>query len=190
MSHGSGTEKSLSKGRRRIAVAFAVVLTAGSFVPAPGRAQEEMGRVKVQTPWLAATRGFIRIGGIDGESKEQDHKDWIELISVDMGSGAGGPSAVTPGEIVIVKKVDKSSPKLVEVIAKGGPLPSVQLHAPAVAADRGTADYLQYELENVRITSYSISTAGDFPTESITFHYEKITRKDGPVLKAQKIRQN
>lgn len=171
-----------SSAPRSVVLAFLVAW------PVTAAAQDKTGRVKVQTPWLAAP-GYMWIGGIDGESRDEDHDKWIDVLSVDWGSGAirpAGPGGGA-GEVVITRKLDTSSPKLVERIAKGAAVPEMVLHAPAGGEE---SVYQAFELEIVRITSYSISTAGAVPTESITFHFEKIDIKDGPVLKGQKILQN
>jgi type VI secretion system secreted protein Hcp len=162
------------------------LLVAWILLPVPGNAQDKTGRVKVQTPWMAAP-GFMSIGGIDGESRDEDHDKWMDVISIDWPSGAAEPSGPGAGEVVITRALDASSPRFVATIAQGVALPLMVLHAPG---GRNRTSYQAFELANVRITSYSISTAGNVPTESITFHYEKIDIKDGPVLKGKKILEN
>jgi type VI secretion system secreted protein Hcp len=165
-----------------------VALTLLVAWPATAIAQDKTGRVKVQTPWLAAP-GYMWIGGIDGESRDEDHDKWIDVLAVDWGSGAKQPAGPGrgAGAVVITRKLDTSSPKLVEKIAKGATVPEMVLHTPAGGEE---PTYQAFELDNVRITSYSISTAGNVPMESITFQFEKIDIKDGPVLKGKKIREN
>jgi type VI secretion system secreted protein Hcp len=169
-------------------VAFPVLLVGSIILPVPGRAQDKTTRVKVQMPWLAAP-GWMKIEGIDGESRDEDHDRWVDVISVDWGSGAAEPAGpgAGAGEVVITRRLDRASSKLVEKIGRGVALPEVVLHA-AGGGDEST--YRAFELENVRITSYSINTAGDIPIESITFHYEKIEINASPVLKGKKILQN
>ncbi|MGH7588683.1 MAG: Hcp family type VI secretion system effector [Gemmatimonadota bacterium] len=166
--------------------AFLALLVGSILLPVPSVAQDKMSRVKVQFPSDAAP-GYMRIGGIDGESLDEDHDKWMDVISIDWPSGAAEPSGPGAGEVVITRKLDTSSPRLVEAIAQGAALPLVVLHAPG---GRNRTSYQAFELENVRITSYSISTAGNVPTESIAFQFEKIDIKDGPVIKGQKILQN
>ncbi|MGH7543568.1 MAG: Hcp family type VI secretion system effector [Gemmatimonadota bacterium] len=166
--------------------AILTLLVASIMLPVPGSAQDKTGRVKVQMPWVAAP-GYMWIEGIDGESRDEDHVKWIDVLSVDWPSGAAQPSGPGAGEVVITRALDASSPRLVETIAQGAIVPLMVLHAP-IGGDR--TSYHAFELENVRITSYSISTAGNVPTESISFQFEKIDIKDGPVLKGKKILQN
>lgn len=168
-------------------LALTALLAGSIFLPVPGIGQDKASRVKVQMPWMAAP-AFMKIGGIDGESRDVDHDRWMDVISVDWGSGAALSAGLgEAGQVVITRRPDTSSPEFVERIAAGAIVPEVVLHTPA-GGDEPVYD--AFELENVRITSYSISTAGNVPTESITFHYEKIGRKDGPVLKGKKILEN
>ena len=169
-------------------LALPALLVGSIFIPTPGLAQDKTGRVKVQMPWLTAP-GYMQIAGIDGESRDVNHDRWIDVLSVDWSSGGAEPAVpgAGDGEVVIRRRLDRTSPKLVEKIGQGASVPEVVLHA-AVGGDEST--FQAFELENVRITSYSISTAGDFPIESITFQYEKIDVKDAPVLKGKKILQN
>ncbi|MGH7564139.1 MAG: Hcp family type VI secretion system effector [Gemmatimonadota bacterium] len=191
MSNGTRTGRTRFNSRRPAGVACAVALAAGIFLSAPGLAQEKMGRVKVKMPSLAATRGFIKIGGIDGESNDKDHDKWIDVMSVDWDSGAAQPAGLgRAGQVVIVKPVDGTSARIVEQIRGGSRIPVIDLHAPAGPDDPGETAYLKYKLKNVRIVSYSISGAADVPMEEITLQYEAIERNDGPVLKGKKILEN
>lgn len=172
----------------RKSVSVLALLLGSILLSAPGMAQDKTGRVKVQMPWLSAP-GFMKIGGIDGESRDEDHDKWIDVLSVDWSSSPARPAGLGkgPGAVVITRRLDAASPKLVEKITQGAALPDMVLHAPA--GGEGST-YQVFELENIRITSYSISTAGDVPIESITFQYERIDSGDAPVLKGKRILEN
>ena len=124
--------------------------------------------------------GFIKFDGIDGESVDKDHKSWSDLLSISelLSTNSGSQSVRSSfeilDEIVIVKNVDKSSPKLSEAIAMGKVFPSVLID---LCPNPNTDCSLSYELTNVMITSYSISgSAEDVPVEDISLNFEKITR--------------
>ncbi len=128
---------------------------------------------------------FIQITGIDGESTDVAHKDWIEVLSYSMGmadpeAGATGTTRrrgnVVLEDIVVVKELDKSSPKLMEKCAKGEVIPSLVLEV-CRAGEGGPFTYYKYELENVMVTSFysSGSTEEGLPVETITLNYEEIT---------------
>ena len=128
---------------------------------------------------------FIQITGIDGEATDDAHKDWIEILSYSMGmadpeAGAIGATrrrgTVVLEDIVVVKELDKASPKLMEKCAKGEVIPSLVMDV-CRAAGESSSTYYKYELENVMVTSFysSGSTEEGVPMETITLNYEEIT---------------
>ena len=131
--------------------------------------------------------GYLKIGDIKGESSEPDHKEWINLLSVSQGvsrpmpTGASGStrqrSAATLGDIVIVKELDKSTPKLVEAICKGTNFKEVLIHLTTSSEGEKRTPYMVWTLTNARVTDYSVSGAtdgGTVPTESISLNYEEV----------------
>lgn len=177
-----------------LAAATLALGMAGTAVsPAAALGQEKAGRVKVQTPWLGASRGFLRMGDIEGESKDEEHGGWIDLESVEW--EAGGPEdalrAAPSGPVRIQKRLDKSSPLIVQAIHRGTTFPVVRLDAPAGRDQGGAPAYHEVRLEKVRVVSYSVDASGDIPMEEITLTYERITRENGDVrLKGKKILEN
>ena len=131
--------------------------------------------------------GYIKIGDISGESKDQSHKDWIDVLSFDMGvsrpigpGGAGGGraggQAAERSDLVLTKYIDKSSPKLALACCEGAHVPEVTLELINTGGGN-RAPYMVYKLHNVLVSSYSVSgdTSGNTPpTEQITLNYESI----------------
>jgi len=128
---------------------------------------------------------FIQITGIDGEATDDTHKDWIEVLSysfsmADPGAGATGTTRrrgdVVLEDIVLVKEVDKSSPKLMEKCAKGEVIASLVIDV-CRTGEGGSTTYYKYELENVMVTSFhsSGSTEEGVPVETVTLNFEEIT---------------
>lgn len=129
--------------------------------------------------------GYLKIGDIKGESTDDGHKDWIELDSFSFGmsqpapshTGSGGAAAgkVTFGDVVVVKELDKASPKLMQAVATGENHGMVELHL-TKKTDDGSTTYMRWELKNVRVTSYSVSGSGDDarPTEQLSLNFEEI----------------
>ena len=81
---------------------------------------------------------FIKIEGIPGESTDDKHKDWIEVLSYSTGvsqpsagsaSSGGGASSERADfqDFSIVKTLDKASPKLALACARGEHIPTVTL---------------------------------------------------------------
>ncbi len=129
--------------------------------------------------------GYIKFDGVDGEAQDKDHKGWSDLMSFSQPihkPGAGtGPTRrrgdVVLEDVVVVKEIDKSTPKLGEAICKGKVFPKVEIHLTASYTDSGRQTYFAYELKNVQISNYTISGSGqseEVPVEEVSFNFEEI----------------
>ncbi len=129
---------------------------------------------------------YIKFDGIDGEAKDKDHDKWSDILSFNQGcaqpgAGATGPTRrrgdVILNDVVIVKELDKSSPKIAEAVCKGKVFPKVEIHMTASYTDEGRVTYYAYELTNAQVTSYNISGNGqseDVPVEDVSVNFEEI----------------
>jgi len=133
----------------------------------------------------STTAAFIKIGDIKGESVESSHKEWSDLLSFDQGQSVTAPSgegrrraSVSLGDVVVVKELDKASPKIAEAVLTGEVFPKVEIELTATFGDdTRRLVYYSYELVNVRVTSYNISGSGqgdDVPTENFSLNFEEI----------------
>lgn len=132
---------------------------------------------------------YLKIEGVDGESIDDKHKNWIDVLSSNW--GVSGPSSPVGGgtgteaeakEFVIRKWADKASPLIYLACCKGENYPYVTLNLVEPTGERG--QYMQFKMENVFITtvtgpvggSTSPTTIGDSarPYEDISFNYGKI----------------
>jgi type VI secretion system secreted protein Hcp len=128
---------------------------------------------------------FLKIDGIPGESTDDKHKEWIEVVSYSHGlaqMGAGDRStggAATAGrcshqDFSIVKELDKTSPTLDLYCCNGNHIKKVALELCRATGDK--TKYMEYIMEDVIISSVGIGGGGGgLPTESVTFNYGKIT---------------
>jgi type VI secretion system secreted protein Hcp len=137
---------------------------------------------------VAAVDMFLKIDGIDGESVDEAHSAWIDVLSVDLGAAGTPvraattvrqgsaerkrPGRVKYGDITLKKGYDASSPKLAEACANGKHIPSLILEL-TTSTDDGSR-YMRVELQDVVISSYAIDATGDRPSESISLNYAKI----------------
>ena len=137
------------------------------------------------SPAFAAVDMYIKIDGIDGESKDDAHKDEIDVLAWSWGaasssSGAAGGrrSAPTdgPGTLTISKSIDKSSPKLTQACNSGRSIPK------ATVSDGARV----YTLYNVRLSCTTSGAAGDRPSEEIAFYYNKISFSDAKPKRMKK----
>lgn len=78
---------------------------------------------------------FLKIDGIEGESKDSKHDKWIDVLTFKHGSiqsvQTGSPDAAGRGifePFVFKHLVDKATPKLQEACMKGSHIKSAEVH--------------------------------------------------------------
>lgn len=133
---------------------------------------------------------YMKFDGIDGEVVENKHDKWVEVHSSDIsahkqGGGQTGSQRVQGitifEDVRVNKNIDKTTPKLLEAMSGGKHFSKVQIHF-TVHTDDGPQTYLEYELKDVVITSYSISGHGEGrPGENMTLNFEEIKIEYFPV---------
>jgi type VI secretion system secreted protein Hcp len=128
---------------------------------------------------------FLKIDGIPGESTDEKHKEWIEVMSYSHGVSqmAGGDrstgGAATSGrcshqDFSIVKALDKASPTLDLFCCQGKHIPNVVVELCRATGNK--EKYMEYKMTDVIVSSVSVGGGGGgLPTESVTFNYGKIT---------------
>jgi type VI secretion system secreted protein Hcp len=130
---------------------------------------------------------FLKIDGIPGESTDDKHKDWVEILSFSSGvTQPHGGSASTSGgatgqradfaDFSIVKMLDKSTPKIFEACATGTHIKLITVELCRAGGDK--VKYMEWKLSNSIISSYrpgGSSHGGEaLPTEEVSFNYGKI----------------
>ncbi len=134
-----------------------------------------------------ATHTYLQIDPIKGESTDDKHKEWIEVIGFSHGlaqpvsgpSGTGGRAASRADfyPLTITKLADISSPDLYQHCALGKHIAKLKLEACQETGEK--IPFVEIELEDVMVSGVSSSGGGsDRPTESVTFVYDKITWKN------------
>ena len=144
-------------------------------------AQPIVNTLPVQT--VAAI--YVKFDGIDGESEDIDHKDWIDLLSFSQGqyipdsslhhAGASSTSCVFE-EIILRKELDRASPKLAEAVCLAKVFSNVDIHVTRALSDGIRISNYVYELKNVIVSSYQIggSSQDDIPLEKVSLNFEQI----------------
>jgi type VI secretion system secreted protein Hcp len=175
------------------ALATAMVVTAGpAFAQRPQTAATAVAPEAAQAPAQAATGGrasaFLKVEGpqgmIQGESTDKGHPGWIEISSFQMesprgaqpspGSG-GGTGKVALSDIVITKKVDKSSSSLQLALASGTHFKVATLELTKPSGDGRATVYYRVTMSDVYISSEHVgSGGGGVPQESVTLNFSKI----------------
>lgn len=106
---------------------------------------------------------FAKFDGVDGEANEEDHADWIQILSIDWGMelpDLGSDTerrrgAVDVHDFTITFPYDKAAPKLQEKTFKGEVIPTLEIELVIETETRDT--YLRYEMKNVVLTGYHVS---------------------------------
>ena len=127
---------------------------------------------------------FLKVEGIKGESTDDAHKDWIEVLSFNTGvSQMASGSASTAGggtvaradfqDFSIVKTLDSSSPLLALACAEGRAIKEVLFEMCRSGGDK--LKYMEVKLGNCIISSISLGGGGGGEaTESVTLNFGKI----------------
>jgi len=93
-----------------------------------------------QTTLPLSYDSYLRIVGITGESTDSGHEGWIGILSMSMGvHRSGSMNGLQYDEVVILKEVDSSTPKLYEALNTGNDIGTVQIDM--VNPDNKTAVY-------------------------------------------------
>jgi type VI secretion system secreted protein Hcp len=128
---------------------------------------------------------FLRVDGILGESLDDRHRDWIDLLTFSWGvSSSLNPLVTSPGtpaskskpaDFVFVANSSRASPRLFLACARGTKINNVLLEVVKAGADRFT--YLKVLLQDVRVASYNQAPSADFgiPLDVVNLRYVKIT---------------
>jgi type VI secretion system secreted protein Hcp len=132
-------------------------------------------------PSLAAFDAFLKIDGVDGESKDDKHKDQIEIASWSFGASTrtatSGQSAsrVCLSEIALVKPVDKSSPLLLGAAMTGTRYKEAIFYVRKSGNERAQ-EFLVIKMTDVMVSSVShTSTEGAVLYESLSLAFNMMT---------------
>lgn len=138
-----------------------------------------------------ASNTYLKFDGpaIKGESTDQNHKDWIEVLSWSHGfsqptspirSSAGGGTVERANhqDFGFSKYMDTSTDDIVKQCWAGKHIEKATLECfrSDGADDDNPALYFQIEMESVVVANYSVGGGdGDIPIESVTLSYGKVT---------------
>lgn len=129
---------------------------------------------------------FLKIDGVPGESTDDTHEEWIEVLSFSHGVSQPASGSISSGEartaercdhqdFSIVKTLDKSSPKLALFCSNSQHITEVILVLCRAEGDK--SQYMEYKMTDVIISSVSVAGSAAtevLPIEEVTFNYVKI----------------
>jgi type VI secretion system secreted protein Hcp len=117
---------------------------------------------------MAATNVYLKLEGLDGESMDADHTDWIEVNSFSWGVDNPASFAIGQGgqatqahiaSINIQKHCDKSSVALYKACTTGKHIPSGTLSCLKLDGD-SRVEYLKIDLTDIMVSGLQWSGSG------------------------------
>jgi type VI secretion system secreted protein Hcp len=126
---------------------------------------------------------FIKIGELNGESKDGTHKKKIDVLAWSWGmsnsgsahvGGGAGAGKVNVQDLSLTKYIDLSSPDLMLACCNGKHFPEATLIVRK--AGENPLEYLTITLTEVLVTSVSTGGSGgeDRLTENVTLNFAKV----------------
>jgi len=140
---------------------------------------------------------FLQLDGIKGESTDEKHKEWIEILSwntsweqpIAQAKAATGPSVekCKHEPIVVAKIMDKASPLILKHIWGGKIIKEGKIECYRADNDAAPFLYLTITMQFIIISTFSMSGAeGDMPQEEVglscgytKYEYAEL-KHDGP----------
>jgi len=126
---------------------------------------------------------FMKMDGIDGESKDKKHKGEIDVLAWSWGmaqsgtfhtGGGGGAGKVNVQDLSFTKWVDKSSAALMLHCCNGAHINQCKLTVRK--AGKNPLEYLIVTMDKCMVTSVSTGGSGgeDQLTENVTLNFAKV----------------
>jgi type VI secretion system secreted protein Hcp len=133
-----------------------------------------------------AVEMFLKLEGIEGESRDSQHKDEIDVLAWSWGVSQSGSFADGGGgfagkasfqDLSITKYIDKASPSIMYRVFTGGHIPKAELFMRKAGGPDSTTNFMTITLEPVLVNSYStgVSDGEDRFAENLSLNYGKVT---------------
>ncbi len=129
---------------------------------------------------MAAVDYFLKIDGIQGESKDERHKDEIDIESFSWGEtqsgtfgagGGGGAGKVSVQDFHFSMLINKASPALFLACAQGNHIKNAIL----TCRKGGREEFLKVTMNDVLVSSFQTGGAeGVVPTDQISLNFAMI----------------
>jgi type VI secretion system secreted protein Hcp len=127
---------------------------------------------------------FLKLDGVDGESKDKKHTKEIDVLAWSWGmansgsahvGGGAGAGKVNVQDVSVTKYVDSSSPKLMLACCNGTHYANALLTVRKAGGD-SPVEYIKIKMEEVFITSVSTGGSGgeDRLTENVSLNFSKV----------------
>jgi type VI secretion system secreted protein Hcp len=132
---------------------------------------------------MAAQDYFLKIDGIQGESKADKHKDEIDIQSFSWGAsqsgtfavgGGGGAGKVSMQDFHFTMPNNKASPALFLACAQGDHIKNATLTCRKAGKEQ--QEYLKVTMSDILVSSFQTGGSGGdiVPTDQISLNFAKI----------------
>lgn len=141
-------------------------------------------------PLSANAAIYMFIDGVPGDSQDQDHRDWIDISSVEESMtqsfdplSGGRTGRATLLDTVINKELDRTSPVLRQELTSGRPLQQVIISVTTSAAGGPRIEYFRLTYTDVLLTSISMQGTGGEATlaEDVSFTFSRVEWRYTPI---------
>jgi type VI secretion system secreted protein Hcp len=133
---------------------------------------------------------FLQIDGIPGDSRDSQHKDWIDVLSWSWGEsqsatthpGTGsGTGKVAFSDLSFTQRTSKASPALFLSCASGKHIKQAKLSVRR-ATGKADDDFLMWTFSNLLVSSFQTGGSGGedtiFDTVSLNFSKAQISLRE------------
>lgn len=128
--------------------------------------------------------GFLKLDGVTSESKDPDHKHWIDVESFSFGCEVSDFAIGEAGKLVaddpsvkpftFTQGMHKGSPTLFLYCVTGRQIPTAEFHARTAGGEKPHIFFKAF-FSDCLITNVSVSTDnGALPVETITMAYRQV----------------
>lgn len=136
---------------------------------------------------------FMNYEGIKGESSDKNHKQWMDIDSIQWGVNRRITSATSTqndressnaevSDLVVTRRMDSATPNLfIESCCGTGK--TVVIHLTKTGTGSGTDVYMEYTLKNALISNYQVSASAqdnNRPMEVLTISFVDLEVKYTP----------
>jgi type VI secretion system secreted protein Hcp len=124
---------------------------------------------------------FLKLDGVEGESKDSKHENEIEIGSFSFGAtqtgsfsamGGGGAGKVSMQDFHFTIPTQKASPKLLLACAKGDHIKTAVLTCRKAGTKQ--QEFLTYKFSDLLVSSFQTGGSSETPMDQISMNFAKI----------------
>lgn len=128
---------------------------------------------------------FLKVDGVSGESKDSNHRDWIDVIDFNWGAsqpatlttgGGGGAGKVNFQDLKITAAIDKAAPTILKHSAIGRHIPKIEVSICKAGGEQ--IEYSRITLEDVIVTGVEFVGSKDAEVLFVNYAFQAVKVKN------------